>query len=61
MVAVHTLCACVCVRLGKATGNYDTGSRFQHAEKLQFAKEDEGPPVEEASEEVKYLYIEDFF
>ena len=43
-------CACTCV--GKATGNYDTGSRFQHTEKLQFAKEDDGPPVEEASEEV---------
>ncbi|XP_064404565.1 coiled-coil domain-containing protein 22 homolog isoform X2 [Halichondria panicea] len=28
-----------------------TGSRFQHAEKLQFALEDDGPQVEEATEE----------
>ncbi len=31
-----------------------TGSRFQHAEKLQFALEDDGPQVEEATEEVSH-------
>lgn len=36
---------------GKASGSYESGSRFRHAEKLQFAKDDEMPQIEEASEE----------
>ena len=38
--------------LDKSSEYQGTGSRFQHAEKLQFAQEDDGPQVEEASEEV---------
>lgn len=36
----------------KSSGYQGTGSRFQHTEKLQFAQEDEGGHMEEASEEV---------
>ena len=38
--------------MDRAPTYHSTGSRFQHAEKLQFSKDEEaGPVVEEASEE----------
>lgn len=44
----------LCSSPDKASTYQGTGSRFQHAEKLQFAQEDEGAAqVEEASEEVR--------